>query len=205
MDLPVNPNNREVPDIVPLDFWVGLESDPRSGEMREVEWCRYTRRGVQNATTEDKIARLQKSKVGHWTVLRRYYDAWKEQRTVEFEGTPLDAWPGISKDAVEVLRKFHILSIEHLAAASDGVLVKTGVPSIREMARRAQMFLANKDQAAAAARMTAQDSEIEGLKQELASMRALVDFQIRPPEPAVQDDPDTIPARRGPGRPPKVA
>lgn len=211
---------KQLPDIVPLEFWTELEPDPASSDptkLREVDWCRYARRGSINATTEQKVARLKKSLIGHWDVLGRFYDAWKDKRTANFEGIPLDAWPGISKSAVEVLRKFHILSVEHLADATDEVLVRTGVPSIREMQRRAKHYLGARDHVAAAESRAEQERENERLRSEIADLRGLVEQHARNAADAVREqfvqpkpdtaDPDVVPApaRRGPGRPPRAA
>ena len=177
MDIHI-PDGRDQAAIVPLRFWTDYEPDGAGG-FREVEFVQWTRKGSNGATTEDKVARVKRDTL-KWPVLERFYEHWKKGQDAPVDGTPLEAWPGITREQIAVLKSVHLGSIEDFASASDGVLDKLNIPAIRGLQQKAKAFLANRSSAAAAAAIAERDERIAFLETQLAELAALVET-LRPP------------------------
>lgn len=71
----------------------------------------------------------------------RQYRAWKADATAEqTSGTPLKAWPQVSRAQVEELAFFKVRTVEDLANLSDALLANLG--PYRELQKKACDFLA---------------------------------------------------------------
>jgi hypothetical protein len=68
------------------------------------------------------------------------YAAFKAGREAPLEGTPLAAWPKMSRARVEELAYFHIRTIEQLAQVDDGRLQNLGMGA-RQERESAKLFL----------------------------------------------------------------
>jgi hypothetical protein len=106
---------------------------------------------------------------------REQYGAWKRDHSTEGQvGTPLSAWPLISRAQVEELKFFRITTVEHLANLTDSNL-QMGFRSLRD---KAKLFL---DAAAEMAplselqdRLDKQENEIEALRRHNDSLSAKI-------------------------------
>ncbi len=92
------------------------------------------------------------------------------------EGTPLEAWPGISRSQVEEMKYFNVRTVEQLANMSDTNAQKFMGMSI--MRTRALAFLEAAEGNAAnetlAAELEKRDNEILGLKQAVEELGAKI-------------------------------
>lgn len=189
-------DDRSMPQIVPLDFWIDTEDDGAGG-YRDVEWVKWTKKGTQNAAvTSEKVRRVQKAQ--EWAALAPHYDAWKrglDARAV-VNGTPLNAWAGVTRDQVKTLAAFNLFSVEDIATLPDAQLVRVNVPNIRTLQAAARQFIAGAGEARLAKQIAERDERIAFLEAQVEELIALVK-----PE-AVAEDAQETPRRRG--RPPKV-
>ena len=67
---------------------------------------------------------------------RKAYEDFQSKRESPLDGTPLSAWPLVSRSQVEELNFFGVKTVEHLAAMSDSNLQGIGpLTSLRQKAR----------------------------------------------------------------------
>lgn len=176
MDLPLIPEDERLPRVYPLEFWTAYDPDPTNpGELRSTDWVRYTRKGTNGATNEEKISRLSKGDGPVWQVLKRFYEAWKAKQSAPIDGTPLDAWPGVTPQQAKVLQNFNLMSVEDIAHCSDSDLMKVPLPAIRDLQKRARAFVeAGKTKAIVAAEIEQRDQQIAAQSAELVEMREMI-------------------------------
>lgn len=205
LDTPSPAENRR-PTVVALEFWRDYEPDRENpGNMRAVDWVRWARRGdLTYATNEDKISRISKPmRAGGegggqeenpvWLGIRGAYEAWKSGQETPVDGTPLDAWPALTKVQVEAFRAAQYRTIEDVAEITDGQLGRVRLPDMRQLRDKARTYIANKaNSAAIEVQMAERDRRLETMEQELAEARAAL-ARLAGDEP-----------RRGPGRPRKA-
>lgn len=189
-------DTQQKPAIFPIEFTTEYEKDPddpSGSKMIAKDWVRWGKKGTSNgATTRDKVDRLKKGSV-EWAALEPYYDAWKKNQEAPIDGTPLDAWPGLTVPQAKVLRSHNLRSVEDFATAPDSVLTRMAIPGIRELQRRAKAFCeAAEGQAAIAEAMAKRDDQIDQLTSQLADAMKAIE--------ALKQD---APPKRGPGRPRK--
>jgi hypothetical protein len=167
---------RDKPAIVPLRFWTEYEPDHTDAAKlvphEKVEWAK---KGSSNgSTTVIKVRHLQLDTV-LWPVLQPAYEAWKKNQEAPLDGTPLDAWPGVTPQQVKVMRDYHLRSVEDFATAPDSTLMKMNFPGIREMQGRAKAFLqAAQGQVQIAEALHSRDQTIANLGADLEEMRQLM-------------------------------
>lgn len=126
-----------------------IEQDPRNpGKMRTVEWASWRNAGdPYGATTSRPIAKLRpsaKNPLGsvEWPKIEPKYEAWKRNQAAPVDGTPLDAWNGLSASEAQHLQMdLAVFTLEDFARMGEGALNRCKVPNARERQRRAKMFL----------------------------------------------------------------
>lgn len=151
----------QAPAIHPIEFWTDYQPGP-DGSMIGHEWVRWVKKGDRSgATTDEKVARVQKASNGIWDVIRPHYDAWKKGQEIPEHGTPLDAAPFMTREMAKVLRGVHIVTIEDMATAADSDLARLGIPGIRGVQQKARAFL------------DAQ-ANLAGVSNEIAELREMV-------------------------------
>jgi hypothetical protein len=194
MELP-NSTGQGDPHIRPLRFYHEYEDVPgKPGEPREVEWCEWVKVGGNGATTNEKVARLQKTDL--WPFLERAYAAWKKGQEEPTDGTPLAAWAGVNAAQADRLRSMHVRSVEDVARLTDADLEKIGMGA-RALREKAKAFVANKTGSAKIEEaLAARDKENMDLKAEVAALQKTVRELA---------DQAGLQEKRGPGRPPKAA
>lgn len=98
------------------------------------------------------------------------YRAWRSgQHEAQSSGTPLSAWPGVTRAQVEELAYFHVRTVEQLAELSDGNAQNIG--PVLQLRQRARDFIAAARGAAPLEQLRAQNgelrTEVESLKRQL--------------------------------------
>jgi hypothetical protein len=179
--------------IHPVEFWT--EYAPDAAGPVPVDWVRWVKKGVSNgATTEDKVARVQKHDVAIWEVLRPHYEAWKRGQDAPVSGIPLDAAPFATREMVKVLASVHIRSVEDLANAEDAALSKLNIPGIRATREKARAYLDA-------------HANVAGVTEELAALREMVARLQGERDEAMQtsDAMAAVAGRPRRGRPPSVS
>jgi len=130
----------------------------------------------------------------------RHYAAFKNREGEYVEGTPLSEWPGITRAQAMELESFHVKTVEQLSEMSDSHA--QNFMGIRELQRRARVFLeTSADNAAGeklAAELSQRDTEIESLKLAVEEQGKLIE-ELRASDTVVDSDGDTK-SSRGRGR-----
>jgi hypothetical protein len=193
-------NARDKPAIYPTEFRTEYEADPADpAKLTPKDWVTWTIKGSASGnlapSCSDKVDRLRKDAV-MWAALEPHYEAWKKNQEAPVDGTPLDAWPGVTPQQVKIMHGYHLRTVEDFATAPGGTIIKMGIPGALQLQARAQRFLEaagfmseSGGTAQIAAQLSVRDDKISMLEHELAEMRrAMAEFS----------------ERRGPGRPRKV-
>jgi len=144
--------------VVPLEFWTDHAKVDGSDELRPIDWARWARIGSNGATTEDKVERVKKHNPTIWSALQKPYEAWKSGQAEPIDGTPLEAWPGVTRGQVAHFKLINIRTVEELAESNDATMDRLGLGS-RALVRRAKDFVANKSSGVTA--LAAQKAELE--------------------------------------------
>ncbi len=105
----------------------------------------------------------------------KHYAAFKSNESEVLDGTPLEAWPGLTRSQVEELRYFNIRTVEQLASVSDTHAQKfLGINMLR---RKAEAYIEAAAGNAATDKMAAElekrDNEITALKQAVEELQAM--------------------------------
>ena len=107
----------------------------------------------------------------------KQYQAFKNNEGDVLEGTPLEAWPGLSRSQVEELKYFNIRTVEQLATLNDSQSQK--FMGISVLKKRAADFLDAAEGNAVTERLNLEleerDNEIIGLKQGMAELIGKID------------------------------
>jgi hypothetical protein len=115
----------------------------------------------------------------------RFKNGMKEE--MQAVGTPLKAWPAMSRSLVKDFAHFNVHTVEQLAGMSDTAMQAFGMGA-REYSTKAKAFLALAENSAAAEKYAVEN---EALKQQIA------DLTRQFAELSAKVDPE----KRGPGRP----
>ena len=171
---PPETDNRAQVDIAILE--ISRDHRPiagKPGEFKEVHIIEWAKRGT-NATTRETVDRLRKMPQ-LWERIEPSYERWLKGQETPVDGTPLEAWPGLTKGQVEHLRLLHVRSVEELAGVTDSTLDKIGMGA-RALRERARLFVqAKQGSAQLEAALVERDEENARLREEMAELRALVE------------------------------
>ena len=186
----------DLADIRPIKFWTTYAPSGEGNGLREIDWVEYARRGdAKHQITPMRIRDAQRN-TQIWPALEKFYEAWKNGRTITTNGTPLDAWAGLSAEQIEVLKFHDCHSLEDLVAMTDAHKTKVGLPGLTTLQQGAARFMTglagNKIESALAEK----DQQIAALQSQMEHMAELI---------AAKMDADEEAPKRGPGRPRKEA
>lgn len=173
IDFTAHPDQRDVPAIRPLKFWLDHEPSGKPGEFREVEYVEWAKKGTNSSTKVEKIAHLKKRGAQGqinpaWPVIEPYYDAWKKGQEEPTTGTPLSVLPFLTKGQVEHYRLLNIRSAEDLARVSEGDFERMGMGARKARDQAAAYVQAKQNEAVVAAHMAE-------VKEENAALKAQID------------------------------
>lgn len=162
------------PSIVPLEFWVDHEPDgSKPGELRPVHWVKYAKKGQNGATIVDKVARKQQE-LNIWPAIEPYYEAWLKGQEEPEDGTPLSAWPGLTRGQADALKAINIRTVEDLAMLTDAQLESVGMGA-RALRAKALVFVeTQQDKSGIEAALLSRDSQISDLTAQLEELTETV-------------------------------
>ena len=109
------------------------------------------------------------SKQYDYDMFPREWDAYKRQNVTGVTGTPLEAWPQITRSQVKESRYFEIHTVEQMSELSDQVCMKLGM-GFSELREKAKAYL---QAASGVTDKTEKDqlrAEMEELKAQIAAM-----------------------------------
>jgi len=203
-----------VANIVPAKFEVKYkDKGDGSGELKAEEWVEWHVKLTGNQTIprtcRDAVHRIRRGAEKSteindeaaciWRAIEPHYKAWKEGRTARIvNGTPLEVWPGLPHDVVELLSPFRIYSVEDLSMAGDALLNKIPDPNMLAYRDRAKKFLATKDIAIAVKKLDESEDRVKKLEEmveKLQKSQADADFNRREAEREL-DEVTPAPARK---------
>lgn len=116
-----------------------------------------------------------------WSVIGPAYEAWKKGTEIPLDGTPLEAWAGVTPEMAAALKALDVRTVEEVRDMGDGVMAKLRTPNARQLPALAKKYLEGQSAAE-------RDAENEELRERIAAMEAMLKEQ----------------PKRGPGRPKKV-
>jgi hypothetical protein len=161
----------------------------KDGEMKAVDMVDYTQPGQANfAVQSAPVSRLSKvlplagneenpSVVianARWDQIEPAYRAWKEGNEIPEEGTPLGAWSGLTQDQAEGLKRSGLRTVEELANASEGILVKMAVPNVLKLKAMASTYLDSKDLTSFSNELADKDAELKAMREEMEELKAMI-------------------------------
>lgn len=154
-------------------------------EMQEVDWVKYApSHSPINTQNWERIKHLRVDDVmlggemteklramsARWSQIEPFYAAYKDGRKVPVSGTPLDAWPGCTKEKADVLRRYGIVTVEEVSTLAESQLDKIQLPGMRDMRKSAKLFLENRGAAEAAEREAERDAEISAQRDQIREL-----------------------------------
>ena len=175
---------RDTQHVVPIEYWKDFEPDPaRPGELREVHMVKWGKRGdLQSYAQVIAISRLQKTMkdADHgtaldpvWVALKPSYEAWLAGQETPVDGTPLEAWPALTKKQVTAFREQKYRTIEDVAAMAEHNLGQVKMPDVRKIRDMARAWIKNREGSAQVEAMFAEQNEkMAAQNDEMAEMKA---------------------------------
>lgn len=152
-----------IPNIAVIEIVKDHEQINDTGDYREVHWIEYAIKGSNGATVRDKASRLQKTNPVVWEAIGPVYERWLKGQEEPVDGTPLHAWPAVTKGQVEQLKFLHIRTVEDVAAMNDAAMQRFGMGA-RVLRDKAQAFIQAKEgEAVLAEQLSKRDAQIEEL------------------------------------------
>lgn len=182
-------------DIRPVKFWTAYVPSGEGSGLREIDWVEYARRGEAKYTTTPMRIKDAERNSQIWPTLEKFYRAWKDGKKIVDNGTPLDAWVGLSAEQIEVLKFHDCHSLEDLAALTDAHRSKIGLPGLNGIQQGAARFLTGLSGNKVEVALAEKDQQIAALQAQMEQMAEMI---------ASKMDADEEP-KRGPGRPRKDA
>lgn len=108
-----------------------------------------------NKASEDHIKRFS-----------RQYKAFTDAQEVAQEGTPIEIWPVMTRQQVEVYKYLNIKTVEQVAELSEAVIGKVGIGA-RELQKKAKAWLAAAAGSADVQRHAVENDELKAELKEL--------------------------------------
>ena len=122
------------------------------------------------------------------------YDAWKKGQDAPVSGTPLDAWPAMTRDKIAVLKMHHVATVEDIAQMTSTIAQKIPLPDMDNLVLGAKRFMEARDTRKLENALAEKDEQMDEMKARMAEMEAM----MRQMNDSKGED-----ARKKRGRPPK--
>lgn len=151
-------------------------------------WKRVEKmRPPANADENTKESLTFKDMEAKWSIIGPAYAAFKEGSELPENGTPLEAWQGVTKEQAKFLKAQGVASVEDVAQLGDAALEKLNFPNARRLPELAKKWLDG-------ASVAQKDAEIAEMKEQMAIMREMLEEKAqdkprrgRPPKAKVED------------------
>lgn len=162
----------DVINIVVLEVY----EDGFNDQGKAIEYITWAKRGsgfsLNAASTTDKAERIRKTNPNLWAKIEPSYKQWKLGQGVPDGETSLAASSLFSKHQVELLKSFHVTSVEQLAKLNDADCQNLGFGG-QELRTKARHFVHHKNGDGKIAQELAQrDALIEAMQARLSELEA---------------------------------
>lgn len=142
----------------------------------EVEFIKISYPGNKNSVVYREVYPIDKQR------FRSLYEAWKRGQEIAETGTPLEAWPYLSKSQIAELKHFNCRTVEDLAGMADTAVQRfMGLYKIR---KAAQDFLAAAESTKHVTQIReeaeANAAQVRDLQAQLAEIKAMLAAQGAP-------------------------
>lgn len=177
-----------------------------NGTLKEVDKVEYC--GIGKAGTSTTVARIGDLKrvvpdadpdnvahmmaLGRWNFIRPQYEAWKAGNELPVDGTPLAAWPGLTKAQADIIRASGLRTVEEIAESPHSLISKVQLPGMTEIQRQAKLFVENAPKAKIDERLAASEADNAELRAQLEELRQIVVARDAEPD---EDKPARKPRR----------
>ena len=155
-----------------LEDWIEFHA-PGQAQMST---CVKTINNLARLKPLDPGSQNEGIRIGHmiWHMIKPTWEAWLEGQEAPVNGTPLNVWPGISPEQVELFKQYGMRSVEDIATMSDGIITKLPLPGIRDLKQSASLFLTASSQMQAAELLKSKEAEITEMTDQLSEMKRIV-------------------------------
>jgi len=151
---------------------------------RQQTWHRVAKlKPPENVSDAERNSEKYMDLAAKWSVVGPAYDAWRNQQDLPEEGTPLEAWSGVSADQAAFMRKMGIRTVEDVRDMGDRALEELRWPNSRKLPELAKRWLEGEA-------ISEKDAKIAEMEEQMAAMKELLEERMEKP-------------KRGPGRPKK--
>jgi hypothetical protein len=157
--------------------------NPKLKEYDKVEYCQMG--GAQLATTikmirevsrvrpytpgSDDTAAMHANAI--WGTIRPLYEAWKRNEEMPVNGIPLEAWAGLHKGHVAILKQHAIRTVEELAGLGEGQRNRIPLPGVSKLCETAATYLASYKDSKISHDVAGLRDENKALQEQLAEMQ----------------------------------
>lgn len=158
-------------------------------------WVKYCNRGMpQSTATEDRLRHMDPDNADmsgnaetagekltflqyRWDQIKPAFDAWLNGQALPEYGIPLAAWPALGPDQVKMLLASGVKSVEDVRDLSESQITKIRLPNVRDLKKMAGLYLDGLGAKDVTDKLASQQTEIDGLKEQLEAAMALLTEQ----------------------------
>lgn len=170
--------------LVDWVHFAGRDGFNESGQITTSTWARVKDLQPTEMIRGDDDGLRFRSLMEVWRGIEPAYQAWKAGLDVPETGTPLAAWPALSKAELTTLHKIGLKSVEAVAEMRESVAAGGALPNMRALKANAKSWLEGRD--------------AETLQKRIADLEAREAAMMEMLEQAT-----AAAEKRGPGRPRK--
>lgn len=179
-----------------ITFYIDTVEDPKATaeagvpKFKDVEMVKIMFAGDRNSVlvapaNDTSFCPERREQVPYKEQFPRHYAAFKEQRELHADGTPIDQLPGITGSRIAEFKAQKVFTVEALAALDGTALGKLGMGA-REWKVKAQAWLDKAREGAIDSKLAAQN---EALQAQLAAMAETIK-QLQKGQASKADDED---------------
>lgn len=179
-----------------ITFYIDTVEDPKATaeagvpKFKDVEMVKIMFAGDRNSVlvapaNDTSFCPERREQVPYKEQFPRHYAAFKEQRELHADGTPIDQLPGITGSRIAEFKAQKVFTVEALAAIDGTALGKLGMGA-REWKVKAQAWLDKAREGAIDSKLAAQN---EALQAQLAAMAETIK-QLQKGQASKADDED---------------
>lgn len=105
-----------------------------------------------------------------WTIIGPRYEAWRQGSQIAEDGTPLEAWAGVTPSQVKLLKELDVRTVEEVVDMGDAIISKLRFPNARALPKLAKEYLSGQSAAE-------KDAEMADMREQMEAMKALLEEQ----------------------------